>query len=132
VSPPAVSEVAWIVGSLAERHAALELLDAETEAEPRDELGVGFLRDALAEAFFPGVTTLQTRAKYFLLVPAMYRAIERHRGRRTPAADQLQRLEEALLKALRASGDHDGVIGRQRWLVPWTPPSAIYWTGLWT
>jgi hypothetical protein len=42
-----VSDVSWIVGSLEERDAALELLNLEGEAEPRDELGMGPLRDLL-------------------------------------------------------------------------------------
>lgn len=125
-----MSEVAWIVGSLLERDAALELLSLEGEAEPRDELGVGPLRDLLADAFFPGVTTLQTRAKYFLFVPKMYRVIEKRRRRQTSSADQVLELERDLLLRLRRSGDWEGAIGSQRWRVPDTPSSAIYWTGL--
>lgn len=125
-----MGDVAWIVGSLKERHAALELFDHDGEAEPRDELGIGFLRDALADAFFPGITTLQTRAKYFLLVPAMYRVIENRRRRTASAAAQITQLERELLIGLKASSDVAGVIGRRRWVVPQTPSSAIYWTGL--
>ena len=128
--PTDVSDLAWIVGSLKERDAALELLDYDGEAEPRDELGVGFLRDALAEAFFPGITTLQTRAKYFLLVPEMYRVIENRRASRKSAAAQIVELERALLARLKTSSDIAGVIGSRRWTVPQTPSSAIYWTGL--
>lgn len=127
-----MSDLAWIVGSLKERNAALELLDSDSEAEPRDELGVGFLRDALAEAFFPGITTLQTRAKYFLLVPQMYRVIEKRRASRKSAAAQIVDLERALLARLKVSSDTAGVIGSRRWTVPQTPSSAIYWTGLHT
>ncbi len=125
-----MSDVAWIVGSLKERDAALELLDYDGEAEPRDEFGVGFLRDALAEAFFPGITTLQTRAKYFLFVPQMYRVIENRRARKKSTAAQIVELERELLARLKASSDIAGVIGSRRWIVPQTPSSAIYWTGL--
>ena len=34
-----------------------------------DELGTGIVRDAFANYFFPGTSTIQTRAKYFLIVP---------------------------------------------------------------
>jgi hypothetical protein len=98
-------------------------------AEPRDELGMGSLRDTLANAFFPGITTLQTRAKYFLFVPRMYREIEQERSRRVPAAVRIRQLEEGLLEGLRASGDH-GVIGSQSWRVPQNPASGVYWSGL--
>ena len=126
-----MSEIAWIVGSLKERDAALELLSFEGEAQPRDELGVGVLRDALADAFFPGVTTLQTRAKYFLFVPRMYRDIEK-RHRRSASGTQIMELERDLLGRLKRSGDSEGAIGSRRWVVPQTPSSAIYWTGLHT
>jgi hypothetical protein len=58
--------IGWIAGSFAERDEALALLQDDGPAEPRDELGIGPLRDVLANAFFPGFTTLQTRAKYLL------------------------------------------------------------------
>jgi len=125
-----VSAVGWIVGSLQERDAALELLRGEGEAEPRDELGIGLLRDAIAEAFFPGVTTLQTRAKYFLLVPSMYQEIENTRSR-VPAARRIRELEVELLERLRGTGER-GIIGSQRWRVPQNPSSGIYWSGLYT
>ena len=125
-----MSTLGWIVGSLKERDAALELLQSDGEAEPRDELGIGSLRDALADAFFPGVTTLQTRAKYFLLVPRMYQEIE-NGSSRIPAARQILELEAALLERLRGSGE-PGVIGSQRWRVPQNPASGIYWSGLYT
>ena len=125
-----MSTLGWIVGSLKERDAALELLRGDTEAEPRDELGIGSLRDALADAFFPGVTTLQTRAKYFLLVPRMYQEIE-NESSRIPAARRILELEAELLERLRGSGER-GIIGSQRWRVPQNPASGIYWSGLYT
>ena len=80
----------------------------------------------------PGITTLQTRAKYFLLVPQMYRVIENRRASRKSAAAQIVELERALLARLKTSSDIAGVIGSRRWTVPQTPSSAIYWTGLHT
>ena len=44
--------------------------------ETRDELGLGAIRDAFAEALFPGISTFQRRARYFLFVPWMFRAAE--------------------------------------------------------
>src|SRR3954454_12078852 len=94
--------VGWIAGSLAERDAALALLGADGPAEPRDELGIAPLRDALANAFFPGITTLQTRAKYFLLVPAMYARIESDARLRRRPYDAIAALEAEVLYALLA------------------------------
>ena len=40
-----------------------------------DELGIGIIRDAFANYFFPGTSTIQTRAKYFLIVPYVLRDV---------------------------------------------------------
>ena len=82
-----------MVGSLKERDAALALLQGDEGAEPRDELGMGPHRDALSNAFYPGETTLQTRATYFLLVPRMYQEIERERRSRVAASQRIVQLE---------------------------------------
>lgn len=37
-----------------------------------DELGLGRIRDAFSNTMFPGMSVLQTHAKYFLLMPALY------------------------------------------------------------
>lgn len=44
-----------------------------------DELGMGRIRDMLSNLMFPGMSVLQTRAKYFLLMPALYAFLERTR-----------------------------------------------------
>jgi hypothetical protein len=118
------------VGSLEERDAALELLRGDAQAEPRDELGIGSLRDAISDALFPGVTTLQTRAKYFLFVPAMYQALERSRSG-VAGNRRIRALEDDLLQRLRGSAEQ-GIIGSRSWRVPQNPASGIYWTGLHT
>ena len=100
-------------------------------AEPRDELGIGPLRNLLANTFFPGTTTLQRGAKYFLLVPAMYAAIEADTNLRSSPGDSIVDLEETLLhRLLDRYDDANRVIGGRFRKVPNTPPSAIYWNGL--
>src|SRR4051812_30802260 len=111
-----MSWVGWIVGSWRERDDALALLAGDPNADPRDELGIGPLRDTLGEAFFPGVTTQQTRAKYFLLVPRMYQQLERERLR-IPAEIRLRQLEQEILDGLRGSRE-TGIIGSKYWKVP--------------
>lgn len=37
-----------------------------------DELGLGRIRDAFSNTMFPGMSVLQTHAKYFVLMPALY------------------------------------------------------------
>ena len=68
------STIAWIDSTPEEQRAARELIALFTQTEGRDELGVGQIRDALSDLLFPGTSTLQTRARYFLFVPWCYTA----------------------------------------------------------
>ena len=123
----------WIASSLGERDAAMSLFHWNEPSEPRDELRIGPLRDLLANTFFPGTTTLQRGAKYFLLVPAMYAAIEGDPKLRSYPESSILDQEETLLHRLLARyDDGDRVIGGRFRKVPDTPPSAIYWNGLHT
>lgn len=47
-----------------------------------DPLGLGMVRDAFSEMLFPGLSTVQTRARYFLLVPWAYRRLDINRSHR--------------------------------------------------
>lgn len=127
------SSVGWIVGTLAERDEILALLQDDGVHEPRDELGMASLRDVMSDAFFPGVTTIQTRAKYFLFVPAMYDLIENDPKLRRKPEDSIRRLEESLLVGLlhrHADGGERGIIGERFKRPPQNPSSGIYWRGL--
>ena len=55
----------------------LEMIDLFREKGTLDELGFGSIRDSFADHFFPGISTIQTRARYLLFVPWVYRTIER-------------------------------------------------------
>jgi len=37
-----------------------------------DELGIGQVRDAFADVLFPGFSTIQTHARYFLAIPRIF------------------------------------------------------------
>jgi len=73
----ALSTLTWLAFSDAERRRALPGRRAARRSETRDELGVGALREAFAEAPFPGMSTVQRRARYFLFVPWIFRDVER-------------------------------------------------------
>ncbi len=49
--------------------ATLKLLGTQTAL---DELGIGVIRDAYADILFPGISTIQTSAKYFVLIPYLF------------------------------------------------------------
>jgi hypothetical protein len=55
-----------------ERSQVSKILQAIREQQAVDELGIGRLRDAFSNRMFPGMSTLQHHAKYFVVLPAMY------------------------------------------------------------
>lgn len=108
----------------------MEVVALFKQRDTRDELGLGSIRDAFAELFFPGTSTLQTRARYFLFVPWLYRTYEK---RRVPSHKIAQRLwldEARLIQELQAAGESDGVIGRVSRASLHRFPASIYWNGL--
>lgn len=123
------STIAWMTGGLRERDAALHLLRGVENGEPRDEFGIASLRDVLSNAFFPGVTTIQTRAKYFLWVPAIYVTLERHRPRDARISNAVRERETELMNGLRAAGESEGVIGSRSWKLPQRSAADLYWHG---
>ena len=66
----------WLDYSEHERRQAMEIIDLFGEDETRDELGLGTIRDAFADLLFPGTSTIQTRARYFLFVPWVFLELE--------------------------------------------------------
>ena len=66
----------WIDFSKTERNKVLSVLELLTEAGTLDELGIAPIRDGFANLFFPGTSTIQTRAKYFLIVPYALKDLE--------------------------------------------------------
>lgn len=99
-----------------------------SQPESRDELGIGPIRDALSDLLFPGTSVLQTRARYFLIVPwAFGHAARRHPGRDLAARTRVieRQLVEALIK-----GEDDGVIGRRAGAAVKNLPSTVFWSGL--
>jgi len=54
-----MSQFVWLDYSERERRKMLDTVD---------ELGIGSVHDTFADLFFPGTSTIMTRARYFLLV----------------------------------------------------------------
>ena len=96
----------------AKRRAGLELVAALNEPGTLDELGIGSIRDTIADTLFPGTSTIQTRARYFLFIPWILQQVERSSTRRPE--DLATRLQLQLCEALDlAHGPNQGVIGRE-------------------
>ena len=125
------STFTWLDNSESDRRRALEVIDLFAQPGTLDELGIGTIRDALADQMFPGTSTIQTRARYFLFIPWIYLDLER---RRVPSAkiSELARQEEIRLARSLAENEADasGVIGKEAGRHLKRLPSAIYWSGL--
>jgi hypothetical protein len=121
----------WLAFSERERQQALELARSLQQRESRDELGIGSIRDAFADLLFPGTSTLQTRARYFLFIPWSYLA-EAPRGLPRELPRRLRQSEERLIRSLieTCSPDEPGLIGRRTAGALQRMPSALYWQGL--
>ena len=125
-----VSTLTWLDFSEHERRKALDVIDLFREKDTRDELGIGTVRDALADLLFPGTSTIQTRARYFLFVPWVYRRLERQRSAVADAARLARRAELNLIDALAIGGETDGVIGIEARQTLKRLPSNVFWQGL--
>src|SRR3954452_19075813 len=124
------STFTWLDYSEAERRKMLDVIALFREKDTRDELGVGSVRDAFADTFFPGTSTIQTRARYFLFVPWMYRELEWKRTPSRVAADKARALQGRLRDALIKGGEEIGVIGFRAGLHVQRLPASVYWFGL--
>ena len=110
----------------------LEIINLFREKGTVDELGIGTIRDAFADHFFPGTSTIQTRTKYFLLIPWVYQRIEEERVPSSQAGNRARRYQAELARALQAGGGTEGggVIGIQAGESLQRPASVVYWAGL--
>ena len=128
-------ELGWIDFSKNERSKILSILDLLGEKGVLDELGIASIRDAYSDLFFPGTSTIQTRAKYFLIVPYAFRDLEFNNQydylnlRKTFNGTE----ERCAHIFLKNNPDENGVIGKRSiqggsWVQ--RTPASIYWAGL--
>ena len=54
------STFAWLDHSEIDRRKALDIIDLFGEQDTRDELGMGTVRDALADSLFLGISPIKT------------------------------------------------------------------------
>jgi hypothetical protein len=63
------SHLSWVDFAEDDRRRMLDVISALSNRDTMDELGLGTVRSAFADRFFPGTSTIQTRARYMLFVP---------------------------------------------------------------
>jgi hypothetical protein len=133
-----MAQIGWIDFSSKDRHRAQQLLSLIRPEGQLDELGVGYIRDGLANNLFPGISTIQTRAKYFFIVPNIIRdfsLLHPTERRRTSAKNYLNEKEHWVknnFRELYNSQEGLGIIGvtlnSKKYIK--TNPSEIYWVGM--
>jgi hypothetical protein len=124
------STLTWVDHDAQARDRSLRILSLFKEKDTRDELGLGSIRDSLADQLFPGTSTIQTRLRYFLFVPWVYQQLE---GTKVPAfefAARARRQELALVGPLLEGDDQAGVFGKDAGGQLKRLPSSVYWAGL--
>lgn len=65
-------QIGYITFNSEERQRVMKVLQMVRDQNAIDELGLGRIRDAFANEMFPGMSTLQRRAKYFAVLPSLY------------------------------------------------------------
>ncbi len=108
----------------------MEVIDLFQRRDTRDELGVGAIRDSIADLLAPGISTIQTRARYLLFIPWIYQRLERRRTRSADIGNRAREDELRLARALANSKDSQGTIGIEAGSGLKRLPSNVYWSGL--
>lgn len=128
-------QLGWIDFSKEDREKVLDVINLLQEEGAVDELGIGVIRDAFSNYFFPGTSTVQTRAKYLLIVPYILK--EAADGRYGNDLSQIMKridMEEKNcgLLFMKNCPSEDGIIGKRVLPNGWVSrkPSNIYWNGI--
>ena len=128
-------QLGWIDFSKTERNKILSVLDLLSQDGTLDELGIAHVRDGFSNLFFPGTSTIQTRAKYFFLVPYALKELEL--SEETNPNKILRELNEVERECgeilLEQNKNENGIIGKRslqngKWVK--RTPADIYWAGL--
>ena len=134
-------QLGWVDFSKADREKVLDVMNLLQEQGAVDEIGIGLIRDAFANYFFPGTSTVQTRAKYFFIVPyILQEAVSGKYGdqvntilQRIDAEEKncgLLLYQKCIDKEINPVGI--GIIGARVLPRNWVSrkPSNIYWNGI--
>jgi len=124
------STFAWLDYSDRDRKRAMDIVDLFREEDTRDELGIGVIRDAIADRLFPGTSTIQTRVRYFLFIPWLFRGLNARDAAPDRFAQRIRQQQDRLRESLVKGGQELGVIGFRAGREVQRLPSSVYWHGL--
>lgn len=124
------SSVGWLDLDAGASERVAAFIRSLEEPGTLDVLGLGTIRDQLSDLLSPGTSTIQTRLRYFMFLPWIFRRLE---SERLDAPDFLTRLrtyEVRLIDCLVNVGPNQGVIGFTARGKLKRMPSEAYWGGL--
>lgn len=124
------STISWLDFSETDRRKAMEVIKLFQDKSTVDELGIGTVRDAISDILFPGSSVIHSRARYFLFIPWIYKALEEKKTPSAEVAGKARTAELNLMEVLRDSEDSAGTIGVRAGRTLKILPSAIYWQAL--
>ncbi|WP_028208834.1 DUF6361 family protein [Paraburkholderia nodosa] len=126
------SQLSWLDHDAAAAQRSLQILSLFNEPDARDELGIGGIRDSIADQLFPGTSTIQTRLRYVFFVPWLMEQLDARNIRASAFRTAARDAEVGLLDELIAntSPDEPGVIGREKREALKRFPSSVYWAAL--
>ncbi|MHB8064917.1 MAG: DUF6361 family protein [Ruminiclostridium sp.] len=123
-------QIGWIDFSKEQRSKVLSVLKLLSEPGAVDELGIGIIRDSFADILFPGTSTIQTRAKYFFIIPYILLELEKQKAIKPHEFLTLLGQKEIELIDILDKDDAEGVIGIDAREELKRKPSSIYWNAL--
>lgn len=129
----------WIDFSEEHRDRVFSVVDLLSSEGSVDELGIGVIRDAIADWLFPGVSTIQTRPKYFIIIPQILLSYLKkfHNKEKLPVLkDFVHNEEKRIMHQLAKNYNYaegNGIIGvnvarNNSELARY--PTSVYWNGL--
>lgn len=138
-------KLGWVYFSESENKKSLDMLSRLLIPGAMDELGLGLVRDAFSNEFFPGTSTIQTRAKYFIILNNILDDFSSLNIDNKPIQhlqDDFRREEYKCAKQLNSvyknkegetvngiiGGDNEYIASFDSWIK--RTPSQIYWNGL--
>ena len=138
-------KLGWVYFSESENKKSLDMLSRLLIPGAMDELGLGLVRDAFSNEFFPGTSTIQTRAKYFIILNNIlddFSSVNIENKSIQQLLENFRKEEYLCAKRLNSiyknkdgepvngiiGGDNEYVASFDSWIK--RTPSQIYWSGL--
>lgn len=130
-------QMGWVDYSREERETIKELLKILGDSSSLDELGVGIVRDVISDLLYPGTSVLHTRAKYYILIPELFKkAMKSGLTTGSEVRSLINTDQDKIARALRRAIDEEtgtkaaGIIGGRSDRAVKMKPTRIYWNAL--